>query len=97
MKPCVLTKETRECRKLESVASALEAFSKHGYKYWVGDCYLDFGSGWMWTTVIRNSDFKDTNVQVLNPREWEAIMATENAADLAKVIDEIRNGEYFND
>ena len=92
----VLEKGSDEYKRLETVAKVLEIFSKNKRRYWVGDCYLDYGSGWMWTTILRNSD-SGTDVQVLSPREWEAIMAIDTLADMSKIIEDIRNGEYFND
>jgi len=89
-----LVKDYPEYRRLEAVAKLLEVFSKNGYKYRVDDCYLDYGSGWMWTTIIRGGEH---GCQVLDPVEWEAIMAAQTATDLIKVVEGIRNDQYFND
>lgn len=90
-----LKMDSREFKKLECVARMLELESKHNAEYEVRDVYFDYGANWMWTTIVRTHDWMEC--QVLSPRQWRMIMDCETGADLVKVVDDIRNGEYFND
>lgn len=91
----VIKQNEKEYGKLQIVAKALELASPNNERYWVEDTYLDFGQDWMWTTICGES--KWGGHQVLNPREWNEIMMAESLHDLAKIVDEIRSGEYFHD
>ena len=94
MKECILPKDSRERKKLEWIAASLALESKHNAEYKVEDVYLDFGAGWLWTTIVRHG-YREC--QILDPREWHMIMDAESLADLIKAVDFIRHGEYFGD
>lgn len=79
---------------LEDLAYALKKKSPNKHDYFVEDCYLDFGSGWMWTTVVDGST-PGSNVQVLNPRQWLNLINQVQTPE--EIADEILNGEYCQD
>ncbi len=81
-------------QKLQIVANELEQQSPNGLKYVVGDCYLDYGQSWMWTTIISRGEWE---YQVLNPKQWKDIMLADSFSELYKIVDEIRNGKFFLD
>ena len=83
-----------EYKKLAAVAALLEMLSPHKARYVVRDVYLDFGQDWKWTTICREGW---SECQILCPRDWQTIMESETAADIAEIVDEIRRGEYFGD
>lgn len=95
MKECVLPRDSREYKNLEWVAATLAVLSPNNAVYTVKDTYLDYGSGWLWTEIIRLSSFG--GVQVLSPREWRIVTQAETLDDLLAAVEIIRNGEYFND
>lgn len=80
--------------KLNSVANVLTTFSKNNATYVVRDVYYDLGLDWMWTTICREGY---SECQVLSPREWEDIIFSSNVNELAKAVEDIQNGKYFND
>lgn len=82
----------RGFKNLSAVASVLTAVSKNGFSYRVRDTYLDYGQGWMWTTIIDSRD-----VQILSPRDWKEIVQATTADELFSAIKKIMNDEYFGD
>lgn len=93
----VLERNSKEYKMMEAVAKNLEALSIHNCKYEVKDVYFDCGQDWMWTTICRKGDDCLGDTQVLNPMEWQMIITATTMSDIAKVVEEIRNGEYFHD
>lgn len=86
---------SEEYKKLELVAGLLEFSSPNNAKYVVEDVYLDYGQGWMWTTICRKG-YREC--QVLNPRDWDNIIFNSTTIeDLVACVKEIRNDKYFGD
>lgn len=80
-----------EYQKLKLVADMLTTFSPNGTVYIVEVTYLDFGQDWKWTTII--SDSKDS-WQILNPREWEKIVESDNIDELFEIAKEVAEKTY---
>lgn len=96
MNPRTIEPGTRAYKNLQAVASMLSALSENGRRYRVGDCYFDFGQGWMWTCILKdNPDWGE--VQAVCPRDWERIILAETAGDLAEAVEAIRSDEWFTD
>lgn len=87
-----INRNEKEFKNFEIVAKMLEMLSPNGATYTIKETYLDFGQYWKWTTIIRNGE-----VQVLSPREWEAIYFADNPKELAEITEEIRNDRFFGD
>ena len=94
MNPKVIEKGTQEYKNLQAVAAMLEAVSPNEAKYVVEDVYFDYGQDWMWTTICRRGY---SECQVLNPREWEYILACRGIDTLAKAAKAVIDDEYFGD
>ena len=62
-------KRDEEYKMLDTLAMALTQVSPNCYRYDISDCYVDYGSNYMWTTVIGVSSNGDT-WQAINPKEW---------------------------
>ena len=90
----ILSKNEIEYSKLETAARMLESKSPNKAQYVIEDVYLDFGSNWMWTTIIRKG-YREC--QVLSPRDWENIMLADSFTELEQITDEIRNDKWFGD
>lgn len=91
----VLKRSESAYKNMEAAARLLSAFSKNGYTYTVEDVYLDYGRDWMWTTIMRPSDWG--GVQVLSPREWEEIVLADSPLVLAAAVEGVMDGKYFGD
>ena len=94
MQERVIESTEKEYKRFEAVAKMLEMLSPNGARYEVNVCYLDFGQNWMWTTILRRG-YREC--QILSPRQWEEIMLAETPQDIANIVEDIRNGEYFGD
>lgn len=77
----ILKDEERGFKNLSKVAKTLTAFT-HKYCH-VKDTYFDEGSNLAWTTLAHD------NVQLLDPKEWEAIVEAKDDKELLKVTAEI--------
>ena len=81
-------------KNLKAVATLLEAVDSEGILYSVGDCYLDFGQNWMWTTIIAHDPNSQNKVlsswQALTPRQWKEIEAAETIEELAEIASKIK-------
>lgn len=90
----VLMSNEKEYKNLVAVAKMLEATEADALEYKVSDCYLDFGSGLMWTTIIVHDPREDDKVlsswQLLNPREWREITQAETIQELADIAKSVR-------
>lgn len=73
--------------------NALEAGAKS--HYWVDETYLDYGQDWMWTTILKDSDWG--SVQVLCPRDWKVLLdPMANPADaVINAYDLVTSSKYF--
>lgn len=87
----VIEEHETEYAKLKLVADMLTIYSPNKAKYIVGVTYFDFGQDWKWTTIIRKNFHE---CQILSPREWELIVASETIDDLFNVVYEITNDKY---
>lgn len=83
-------------RNFRYVARKLQTISVRGFTYRVDDCYLDYGSGWMWTTIIARNKKGDEH-QILSPRDWKDIFNARSNSELDNIIREIMADEYFQD
>lgn len=90
----ILENNEREYMNMEAVAKMLEATSENGAFYNVEDVYLDYGQGWMWTTICRRG-FREC--QILSPRQWKEVCLATTIQELADVAEGIKNGKYFAD
>ena len=86
--------EEQAYKNLKAVAAMLEALSPNNARYEVRDVYLDFGAKWMWTTICRRGF---SECQVLSPRDWQEIEIATTPAELAAIVEKIRNDKYFGD
>lgn len=71
---CTFKEDSEEYQSLKEFAELLTKNSPNKELYEVGDCYLDAGQGWMWTTILN----KTKGYQAINPREWFEIVNRED-------------------
>lgn len=57
--------DEEEYQSLKEFAELLTKNSPNEELYKVGDCYLDAGQGWMWTTILNKTE----GCQAIDPRE----------------------------
>lgn len=98
---CTFQPNQEEYKLLEELADTLMELSPNGFKYWVADTYLDYGSKWMWTTVLAEdtiSPYFPGTYQAISPAEWLALMNGEDITEIARHVlldkhcpDEIRS------
>lgn len=79
-------------KKLERVASFLTAMSPRGFRYYVGETYLDYGQDWKWTTIL--ADNGEDGYQALNPRQQERIFFADSISELHKIAEDILAHAY---
>lgn len=90
------TEDSEEYAQLQKAADKLTDLSVKNYKYFVGNTYLDFGSGQQWTTILAKKP-NEVEFQVLSPLSWRNILNAQSEEDLDAAIDQLRSDEYFHD
>lgn len=85
-----------EYQNLARAAALMTGKSPRGYHYTVGDCYFDFGQGWVWTTILSDGG-EWGGYQALNPREQEMIVLASSVAEIEAVVDEVFADKYCPD
>lgn len=90
------TEDSEEYAQLQKAADKLTDLSVKNYKYFVGNTYLDFGSGWQWTTILAKKP-NEVEFQVLSPLSWRNILNAQSEEELDAAIDQLRSDEYFHD
>ena len=79
----VFTPDDKEYGLFKELANKLNELSPNKHKYVVEQIYLDYGSNWMWTTIVD----KTADVQVLSPAQWLALVnKTSTVEEIAKDI-----------
>lgn len=94
---CTFEPGQEEYELLEALADKLMELSPNGFKYWVDDVYLDYGSKWMWTTVVAEdtiSPYFQSTYQALSPAEWLALM---NGEDITEIAEHVLSDKYCPD
>ena len=94
---CTFEPGQEEYELLEALADKLMELSPNGFKYWVDDVYLDYGSKWMWTTIISEdtiSPYFQSTYQALSPAEWLALM---NGEDITEIAEHVLGDKYCPD
>lgn len=84
---CTFTEDEEEYQSLKEFAELLTKNSPNKELYEVGDCYLDAGQGWMWTTILNKTE----GYQAIDPREWFEIV---NREDFNKTLETRLNDKY---
>ena len=87
---CTLLADTEEYGRLKKLAKKLTELSPNKNIYEVGNCYLDLGQDWMWTTILN----KTQDYQALCPRDW---LATVNGEDVTEIANTIFSDKYCPD
>lgn len=92
----VLDPDSEEYKKFEKIVDLLNKaniiYTSGRHKgdrayFYVDDTYLDFGSDWKWTTIIR-----EDNVQVLSPADWLSIINEESTPE--EIVNKIVTDKY---
>ena len=92
----VLDPDSEEYKKFEKIADLLNEaniiYTSGRHKgerayFYVDDVYLDFGSDWKWTTIVR-----EDNVQVLSPADWLSIINEESTPE--EIVNKIVTKDY---
>lgn len=94
---CTFEPGQEEYELLEALADKLMELSPNGFKYWVDDTYLDYGSKWMWTTVLAEdtvSPYFQSTYQAISPAEWLALM---NGEDVTEIAEHVLSDKYCPD
>ena len=94
MEPMVIQNDTLGYKNLVAVAKILEALSPNNAEYKVETVYFDLGQEWRWTTICR---YRYEECQVLSPKQWGDVVLACGMEDITKVVEDIRNDEYFGD
>lgn len=84
---CTFKEDEEEYQSLKEFAEILTKNSPNKELYEVGDCYLDAGQGWMWTTILNKTE----GYQAIDPREWFEIV---NREDFNKTLETWLNDKY---
>lgn len=92
----VFSEDSEEWAQLQKAADKLTKLSVRNVRYFVGNTYLDFGSGWQWTTILAKKP-NEVEYQVLSPLAWRNIMNAHTEEELDSAIDSLRSDEYFGD
>ena len=94
---CTFTSNQPEYHLLEELANKLMELSPNGFKYWIDDVYLDYGSRWMWTTVLAEdtiSPYFQSTYQAISPAEWLSLM---NGEDITYIAEHVLCDKYCPD
>ena len=97
VKPSIVRKGQPGYDNLEYAAMIATEKSPRGFTYTLGDTYLDFGSGWQWTTLIADKNNGRDSYQALNQVEWEEIANAESNEVIDRVIDNMFKDQYCPD
>ena len=97
VKPDIIRKGQPGYDNLEYAAMIATEKSPRGFTYTLGDTYLDFGSGWQWTTLIADKNNGRDSYQALNQVEWEEITNAESNEVIDRVIDNMFKDQYCPD
>ena len=77
-----------EFKNLMRAAHLLTGKSPNGFHYTVGDCYFDFGQGWLWTTILSDGG-NFGGYQALNPAQQERIVMASSISEIDAVVNEV--------
>lgn len=83
--PDLFARDSEVYKKLERASEIFNKKSPNRFRYEVGNTYLDFGSGYQWTTIIATKRDGST-YQVLSPNEWEDIVNAKEDSEVERVI-----------
>lgn len=103
MQERILEKNEQEYKNLVAAAKIMEAFSRKGKHYDVGETYLDFGANWKWTTIFRGkrnehmNDRFEIDCQALCPRDWKAICGARTYEELFEAVSTMMSDKYYSD
>ena len=97
VKPSIVRKGQPGYDNLEYAAMIATEKSPRGFTYTLGDTYLDFGSGWQWTTLIADKNNGRDSYQALNQVEWEEIANADSNEVIDRVIDNMFKDQYCPD
>lgn len=88
-----------EYEKIKAVADKLNSMDlvskwdhRTPYDFSVEDVYLDYGSRWMWTTIVATLQGGGDSHQILSPKEWLDIV--NDAVPVDTLVDEMLADEY---
>lgn len=84
---CTFKEDSEEYYSLKEFAELLTKNSPNKEIYIVGDCYLDIGQNWMWTTILN----KTKGYQAICSSEWFDIV---NREDFNTILNDWLNDKY---
>ena len=86
----LIPKGVKQYRNLEKLSELLSENSSKGYRYFVGDTYLDYRRGWRYTTIL--CSVNGNTIQILGPDLYERVIGCPTDYYLKQLME-----EYFKD
>ena len=94
MHPSTLKITSKEYKRLNAIASILEALSPNKATYFVSECYYNTEERQLWTNIVRRN-FKEG--QLLDVERREKAMNADTLEKIIEIVNEIREDELFGD
>lgn len=85
------TPDDEEYDLFKELANKLNELSPNKHNYVVEQVYLDYGSKWMWTTIVDET----ADAQVLNPSQWLALV--NKKFTIEEIAEDVLTDKYCHD
>ena len=89
MHPSTLKITSKEYKRLNAIASILEALSPNNATYFVSECYFNTEERQLWTNIVRRN-FKEGQL-------LEKAMNADTLEKIIEIVNEIREDPLFSD
>lgn len=94
MHPSTLKITSKEYKRLNAIASILEALSPNNATYFVSECYFNTEERQLWTNIVRRN-FKEG--QLLDAEKREKALDADTLDKIIEMVNEIREDPFFGD
>lgn len=94
MHPSTVKITSKEYKRLNAIASILEALSPNNATYFVSECYFNTEERQLWTNIIRRN-FKEG--QLLDADRREKALDADTLDKIIEMVNEIREDPFFGD
>lgn len=94
MHPSTVKITSKEYKRLNAIASILEALSPNNATYFVSECYFNTEERQLWTNIVRRN-FKEG--QLLDAERREKALDADTLDKIIEMVNEIREDPFFGD
>lgn len=94
MHPSTVKITSKEYKRLNAIASILEALSPNNATYFVSECYFNTEERQLWTNIVRRN-FKEG--QLLDADRREKALDADTLDKIIEMVNEIREDPFFGD